>query len=307
VPADEYWCRRAELGEREVNRRMIGAAGVSDWLVDTGLRAADVLGVHEMSTVSGAAAHEIVRTEAVAEGVIQELDDPLDYADAFCGSLARQGEHAVGAKTVIAYRIGFDHDLSRPSVRDVGEAAGRWRDRIDAGAAVRLTDPILLSYGIHAAIELNLPLQIHVGFGDRDLDLSRANPLLLLDFLRAHESTGVPVLLLHCYPFEREAGYLAQAFEAVHIDVGLATNFVGARSRSLIARSLELAPFGKVLYSSDACGPAELHYLGARLWRTGMGNVLAQWIDEGHWSERDARRIANMVGRDNARRIYRLP
>lgn len=30
-----YWARRAELGEVEVNRRFLTAAGVSDWLIDT--------------------------------------------------------------------------------------------------------------------------------------------------------------------------------------------------------------------------------------------------------------------------------
>ena len=64
-------------------------------------------------------------------------------------------------------------------------------------------------------------------------------------------------MLLHCYPFEREAGYLAHAFENVYIDVGLAVNFTGSRSRDLVARSFELAPFTKILYSSDALGPAE--------------------------------------------------
>lgn len=34
--ADAYWQRRTSLGEAEVARRFLSAAGVSDWLVDTG-------------------------------------------------------------------------------------------------------------------------------------------------------------------------------------------------------------------------------------------------------------------------------
>jgi predicted TIM-barrel fold metal-dependent hydrolase len=153
---------------------------------------------------------------------------------------------------------------------------------------------------------MGLPLQLHVGFGDRELDLDRANPLLLLDFLRSVEASKVPVLLLHCYPFEREAGYLAQAFDNVYLDVGLAVNHVGVRSRSLIARSFELAPFTKILYSSDAIGPAELHYLGARLWRNAITGVFGRWIDDDEWSEADARRVVELVARENARRVYGL-
>lgn len=303
---DEYWRRRCELGEAEVNRRMLGAAGVDHWLVDTGFRADDLLSVRDIADLSGGQALDVVRLESVAETVAAQFDCASDYADTFRDALTQRSRTAIAAKSVIAYRIGFAHDLSRPSDSDVAAAAGRWLDTLDAPGDPRLVDPVLLRFGIHTAVDLGLPLQLHVGLGDSDLDLRSVDPLHLLDFLRAHESTGVPLLLLHCYPFERQAGYLAQAFETVHIDVGLAINHLGSRSRSLIERSLELAPFGKVLYSSDAFGPAELHYLGARQWRAGMGAVLARNVTDGEWSERDATRVATMIGRDNARRVYRL-
>ena len=80
---------------------------------------------------------------------------------------------------------------------------------------------------------------------------------------------GVDVLLLHCYPFHRHAGYLAQVLPHVYFDVGLAVNHTGLGSAAVVAESLELAPFAKILFSSDAYGPAELHFLGAHLWRRG--------------------------------------
>jgi predicted TIM-barrel fold metal-dependent hydrolase len=116
----------------------------------------------------------------------------------------------------------------------------------------------------------------------------------------------VPIVLLHCYPYHREAGYLAQAFGNVHFDVGLAINHVGVRSAQVVAESFELAPFAKQLYSSDAWGPPELHHLGAVLWRRAVTSVLGGWVTNGDWSAADARRVADMVGRDNARRVYRL-
>ena len=92
----------------------------------------------------------------------------------------------------------------------------------------------------------------------------------------------------------------------MYIDVGLAINHVGARATAVVAESLELAPFGKVLYSSDAWGPPELHYLGALLWRRATANVLGGWVDSGDWTVADAIRVAEMIGALNARRIYRL-
>jgi predicted TIM-barrel fold metal-dependent hydrolase len=51
------------------------------------------------------------------------------------------------------------------------------------------------------AVSKKLPLQFHVGFGDRDLDLHRTNPLYLLEFLRSQLIRDTPIMLLHCYPF----------------------------------------------------------------------------------------------------------
>ena len=66
----------------------------------------------------------------------------------------------------------------------------------------------------------------------------------------------------------------------------------------------DLAPFAKILFSSDAYGPAELHFLGAHLWRRGLARVLRGWVDEGAATAADATRIAGMIGHDNALQVY---
>jgi len=294
---DTYWARRTCRTDAEVAELFLSSAGVSEWLVDTGL-SADIAGPAEMAAVSGSAAHEIVRLEQIAE---QAVAVPGDYADAFREILRRRAACAIATKSVLAYRGGFDGDLSQPSPREVAEAATRWRD----AGGVRLTDRVLLRFGMHEALRLGKPLQFHVGFGDRDCDLHRTNPMLLLDFLR--QSGTTPIVLLHCYPYEREAGYLASAFNNVYLDTGLSINYLGARAEAFIARTLELAPFRKILYSSDAFGPPELHYLGAKLWRDGICSVLADFIDRKQWSVGDAIRVAELIGRANANRIYQLP
>jgi uncharacterized protein len=300
--ADEYWTRRTDLGVRTVTERLLRAAGVSDWVVDTGYAADAVLDVDEMAAASGARGHRIIRLESLAEELAAEGVTGADYADEFGARLERATRQAVGVKSILAYRAGFDIDLSPPQPRAVADAAGRWID----GGGTRLTDPVLLRHGLHAAVGLGLPIQIHTGLGDRDLDLHRSNPIHLLDFLRMPGVAEVPIVLLHCYPYHREAGYLAQAFPNVHFDVGLAVNHVGVRSTQVIAESFELAPFAKQLYSSDAWGPPELHHLGAALWRRAVTTVFGRWVEDGDWSAADARRVAGMVGRDNARRVYRL-
>jgi predicted TIM-barrel fold metal-dependent hydrolase len=292
-----YWDRRSQFSDDELARLFLPVAGVSDWLVDTGIGSDEVAGVTDVAGLSGNHAHEIVRLEEVAE---QAAQSPGDYAAAFEEILRRRADGAVGTKSILAYRGGFGGDLSEPSATEVAEAAGRWRDR----GGARLRDRILLRFGLHQALRLGKPLQFHVGFGDRDSELSNANPLLLVDFLR--QAADVPIVLLHCYPYEREAGYLAQAFHNVYLDGGLSVNHLGARSPAFLARLLEMAPFSKILYSSDGFGPPELHFLGAILWRRGIERVLREFVDRGEWSEADAMRVVDLIARQNATRIYRV-
>jgi predicted TIM-barrel fold metal-dependent hydrolase len=296
VDADTYWNRRSQHTEDALARCFLSHASVSDWLVDTGF-ASGVADLDVVADLSDGYVHEIVRLEAVAEDAIQAADD---YATAFAGLLDERAKTAVGTKSILAYRGGFDGDLSEPTAAEVAEAAQRWRDSGDR----RLTDRVLLRFGLYQAVRLGKPLQFHVGFGDRDCDLHKTNPLYLLDFLR--NSGDTPIMLLHCYPYEREAGYLAQAFNNVYLDGGLAINYLGARSASFIGRLLEMAPFRKILYSSDGFGPAELHYLGARLWRNGMQTTVQGFIDAREWSEADAIRVVNLIAHGNANRVYSL-
>ncbi len=292
----DYWRRRSEHTEVELAQLFLGAAGVGDWLVDTGY-AAGVAGVAQVSQWSGNRAHEIVRLEQVAE---QAAASPGDYASSFEDILTRRSAGAVGTKSILAYRGGFPGDLSEPTSAEVATAAARWRD----SGGTRLTDRVLLRFGLHQALRVGKPLQFHVGFGDRECDLRGANPLHLQPFLQCSGQT--PIVLLHCYPYEREAGYLAQAFNNVYVDAGLSVNHLGARAPELIARLLELAPFRKIVYSSDGFGPAELHYLGAALWRSGIHHVLRGFVENGHWSLSDAVRVVDLIAHETSARIYRL-
>ncbi|MEV5965285.1 amidohydrolase family protein [Kribbella sp. NPDC051952] len=292
--ADDYLAARAQQDPSVFLR----AAGVSDYLVDTGY-----LGnLDDLATLSGARTHEVVRLESELEYVASHESSAAAVPDAFVRRLAERTADAVGLKSIVAYRHGFDLDPTEPSATEVLTALDRWY----AAGAERVTDPVLLRWLLWMGVRRGLPLQLHTGFGDPDLNLHTANPLLLTEWLRLVEPLGTPVVLLHCYPFHREAGYLAQVFPHVSFDVGLTTMYVGARAAAVVAESLELAPFAKLLYSSDAAGPAELHYLGAALWRRAVDTVLNGFVEQGEWSRADAERVARLWGRENAQRLYQI-
>jgi predicted TIM-barrel fold metal-dependent hydrolase len=295
--ADFYVSRRAELGAAEVNRRLVNAAGIEDFVVDTGYLGDQLTSPDELAGMAGGRGHEIVRLEQVAEQVI----GARDYADAFRTELAKRAETAVGFKSIAAYRVGLDLDPDPPSDSEVTEAADAWA-RAGGG---RLADGVLIRFGIWAALEHRLPVQFHVGYGDSDVDMLRCDPLHLTALLRATQSRGVPIMLLHNYPFHRNAAYLAQVFDHVFVDVGLAMQNVGdAGARRVLSELLEIAPFGSVLFSTDAFGLAELYVTSTVQFRRALGFVLDEGLRDDAWTVADAERIAQQIGAGNARRVY---
>jgi hypothetical protein len=300
----EYVARRAELGAAEVSKRFLQAAGLEALCVDTGFIPEPLTSPAELGGLAGATAHEIVRLEQVAEDIAAAGAGAAAFAEAVRSALATRTADAVGVKSIAAYRTGLDLESGRPSDAEVTAAAGRWL--ADRSRPLRLADETLQRFLIWCGVDLRLPVQFHVGYGDSDVDLHRCNPLLLTPLLRAIEPTGVPVMLLHNYPYQREAGYLAQVFPHVYVDAGLATHNLGRRAPALLAEALELAPFGKFLYSSDAFGLPELYYLAAVLFRTALSGFLAAGLSEDLYSERTVLRLTRMFCADNAKRAYRL-
>ncbi|MGW0945308.1 amidohydrolase family protein [Streptomyces sp. NPDC002623] len=305
APVDLYLARRAELGPQEVNRRFLRAARTAVFCVDTGFAPHRVTTPAELAETAGSAvAHQVVRLESVAEAVAARGVEADGYADAFraaaLDAVRRPG--VVAVKSVAAYRTGFDLDPARPSETDVTRAARHWLAR-----GGRLDEPVLVRHLLWTAVDLGLPLQLHTGFGDNDIRLHRVDPTHLTDWLHLTAGT-IPVLLLHCWPYQRQAAYLAAVFEQVYLDVGLTLHHVGPpRARAVLEEALEITPFRKLLYSSDAYGVAEFYRLGALAFRRGLGDLLQDRVDADELGLPDALRLARWAGADNARRVYRLP
>ncbi|MFJ9407755.1 amidohydrolase family protein [Streptomyces sp. NPDC101393] len=298
---ETYLARRRELGPEETTRRLLRATGIGSYLLDTGLPG-DLTGPTETAAAGGGTGHEIVRLETLAERVGAGTRDADACVETLGQDIRAAARTAVAFKSVAAYRHGLALD-ARPPTRDaVRTAAHAWL----AAGAPRLTDPVLLRHLIELAVATGRPLQLHTGFGDPDLRLHHADPALLTDFVRATADTGTPLVLLHCYPYHRQAAYLASVFPHVHADIGLTLTHTGPRAAAVLAEFLELAPFGKLLFSTDAYALPELYAVGSALFRTALATVLGDWTASGAWSPQDARRVGAMIAADNARRVYGL-
>ena len=298
APPERYLARRSELGGREVSERLMRATGIATFLVDTGIPPDELTSMAELAGLGGGTAYEVVRLERLAEQILVagstdfsgELEERLEAA--------RDGG-AVGAKSIAAYRVGLDLPATKPSADELRRA-------LVGVDPQRVADRTVSGWLAHTALERGLPLQFHVGYGDSDLDLLACDPLRLTAFLRGTQERGVPVLLLHNWPYHRQAAYLAQVFDHVFMDLGLAVHNTGALSTGILRETLELVPFAKLLFSSDAYGLAELYHLGALLFRRAMSTVLGELVSQGEAASEDAIGVARLVGRENARRVYAL-
>jgi hypothetical protein len=307
APLADYLWVRGELGPAEATARLLRAANLAGLLVDTGLPADDLTGLDALAAAAAAPVHEVVRLEALAERVVAE-HAAADFGSAFADALSSTCDNgAVAVKSIVAYRHGLGVAPACPSRADVTSAVGRWlADAPSEEQMARLTDPVVLSFLLWTAVDLGRPIQLHTGFGDADAAITRSDPGLLQPFCAATIDRPTTLVLLHTYPYHRHAAWLAHLFPHVYVDVGLTIPYVGARASAVLAELLELAPYGKVLYSSDGYGLPELHLTAAAQFRQAIVAVFEAMVAQDALTEPDAARVIEAIGSTTARRIYQL-
>jgi uncharacterized protein len=249
------------------------------------------VGWEELGAIAGCEARPIMRLERVAEEALGgSFGDFRERIRAEVAGARARG--FAGLKTIAAYRTGLD----------VGPPDAAVAEEAFAARGPRLQSKPLLELALWDALEANaadpLPLQVHTGFGDGDLFLPTANPALLKPLIERFRET--PFVLLHCYPYVREAGWLAHVYGNVWFDLSLTIPHV-SRPAEMVRQALELAPVSKLLYASDAARTPELYYLAAKWWREALAEVLAEALPAA-----DAEEAGRAILRENALSLYRL-
>jgi predicted TIM-barrel fold metal-dependent hydrolase len=300
--------RRTALGP-EAAGRALGECLVTGLLVDTGYPP-DAMSLDEMRRRLPSPIHEVFRIETCAQAML-EAALPCDaFLAAFRQRLQAAAETAVALKTIIAYRSGL---AIRPWPRaDVAEAYGTAAARVRRGGSPRLTEKPLLDTLFLAALEVAAetarPLQIHTGFGDPDIDLLQANPLLLRPLLEGSHPTAARLVLLHmAYPYVREAAFMAAVWPQVSVDLSLAIPFLGPGAVPPLIELLSLAPASKLLYGSDVGALPELLAVVADWGRAALGEALGWLVERGGLGEEEAQEAGGRILSGNARALYRLP
>ncbi len=282
-------------------RRLAADANVETALLDEGYPREAAYSAAETAALCGVRAHRILRIETLAQDLVPQFDSLTNLELAFVAALEAHRTDVVALKSVIAYRSGLSIDAPDHAAAShaLDLARQNWTGRLTEKPLLDL----LFAHAVDWAADQHLPIQLHTGFGDRDLDLRLSNPLHLRPALEHGLLGRSPLVLLHAsYPFQREASYLASVYPNVFVDLSLASPLLaGPALRRVLEDLLGLAPVTRLLYGSDAWGIPEWLWLAARATRRALGDALT-WLPS-HESQRVGRRIL----RENAIELYALP
>jgi predicted TIM-barrel fold metal-dependent hydrolase len=301
--------RRRQAGP-DTARAQFAAAGIAALLVDTGYPPDGGMPLVEMRRRLGCAIHEVFRIETCAERLLIERLPYHEFLSAFRRALLDAAPGCVAFKTIVAYRTGL---AVRPwSDEECGASYARAIDAIPPDGRPRLADKPLLDRlvltTLEVARETGRPLQIHSGFGDPDIDLLSANPLLLRPILEDARWASIRLVLLHmAYPYTREAAFMTAVWPQVCLDLSLALPFLGAGALAPLIEILSLAPSSKLLYGSDVSALPELFALSAEWGRSALGEALGWLVDSGDLQPVEAVDIGRAILSENARALYALP
>ncbi|KFK34567.1 hypothetical protein AALP_AA5G162400, partial [Arabis alpina] len=256
----------------------------------------------------------VLRIEALAEQILDEesLDASswnLDsFTKAFVERLNSLVPEIVALKTIAAYRSGLEIDTHvSKQVAEKGLV-----EVLQAGKPIRIGNKGLIDYILTCSLEVaercDLPLQIHTGFGDRDLDLRLSNPLYLRNLLEDKRFAKCRIVLLHAsYPFSKEASFLSSVYPQVYLDFGLAVPKLSVHGMvSSVKELLDLASSKKVMFSTDGYASPETYYLGAKKAREVIFLVLRDACESGDLSLIEAIDAAKDIFSRNAIAFYKL-
>jgi predicted TIM-barrel fold metal-dependent hydrolase len=288
-------------------RRLFDTANFERLLIDTGLRMDDGYDAPGMADLAGRPAAEVLRLESLMERLIAAHETLAQVEEAMRAELrAAPGQGVVAFKSIAAYRGGL-HVAPR-TAEEAAAGLAKAREQALSVGRLRLSERRLLDYLLRAALEeaaaTALPVQFHVAFGDDDADLRTAGPLHLRPLLQDPALRPIPFVLLHCYPYVREAGYLAALYGNVFVDLSLTVPLTAHGAAAAFSEVLELAPVGKVLFATDAHSIPELYFIGALHGRRALGRTLERLVAEDMLTAGQAEQAAMAILRGNAARLY---
>jgi uncharacterized protein len=302
---------RQQHDDQSLIGKFLQAANFDVLFIDKGFPPPEMLLSDKMvSDLANCRVAPMLRVELLMQRLITENGTLSAVFEALRAALNDvRGQGYVALKSIVAYRTGLNIGIW--DIDDVEEAFTVARREVQKRGSLRLAQKPLLDTLLHVtfaeAARQELPVQFHTGYGDTDADMLLANPLHLRAVLERHEYRAMPVVLLHeSYPYTQQGAYLATVYENVYFDLSYGIPYLGYHEMLEFTRAaLSVAPFSKLLYSSDAVGVPEIHWISAVNGRSILGQVLGECVTHGDLSLTEAEKAGVAMLHDNAIRLYK--
>lgn len=296
-----------EAGYSDYVRKLFGDAGIETIVFDFGIPL-PMLDVEEVRSELPVEVVPLFRIEPlIADLLKQGIGWPEfrhQFDDTIATALTSQGFK--GVKSIIAYRTGLDvSPLARTPDQGL-QALDAIHRGLGGGSMKKLRDH-LLCRAMDLCIEHDVPMQIHTGMGDFEVNLPLCRPAYLMDLLRFPAYRSCQVLLVHAgYPYHREAAYMANVLPRVWIEVSEGIPFASTAAWDIYDGVLAMAPLNKICYGSDGYTVPEVIYSSAKLGKQALADTLDVQVERGMLTEADARTAAADILANNARELYQL-
>ncbi len=306
---EEILAARAGQDPAAYANRLLERSGTGTMLLDHGFGGTEAFTAAEHRVAIRRPQREVVRLETLAEDLAGEHDTPEGWLAGVRGRLrAAVSEGAVAVKTVAAYRASLR--LRPPDRLELAGGFASLRAQARATERPRLAGDVLchalLIEAAQECLAMDVPLQVHCGLGDPEEDLAEASPLGLRLFFHDPAYAGLKVVLLHCYPYHREAAYLCAVYPDVFMDLSLAIPLAALDGARAMREVLGLCPWSKLLYASDASRLPEAFLVAAVLHREALAAAFGELVEGQALTLGEAVVAGRRVLSDNALHLYRL-
>ncbi|MGH9070456.1 MAG: amidohydrolase family protein [Acidimicrobiales bacterium] len=263
-------------------RGLFRSAGLTGLVLDPGWAlSATTAAADKFSSMIGLPIRPILRLEPIIDRLVDDGTGTAEILAAIESAMRdAPASGYYGFKSIIAYRTGLAVD-PEATVEQADQSL-----RATAGLPVqrrgKAMRDLVLRRALAIAAELSLPFQIHTGYGDSDIRLLEANPILLEELLRTPEGGAATILLIHgSYPWHDELAYLTVAKTNVYAELSEFNIFSPTTIADRIERVLAFAPTAKVLCGTDGHGAPETYWFGAILIQEAWARVRAKWLAQG--------------------------
>jgi len=218
-----------------------------------------------------------------------------------------QADGAVGIKSSLAYQRTLQYD--KVSRHEAEVTFNRIASHLGEGPSWLEAKPLqdyMMHQVIRAAIELELPLQIHTGLqaGNGNI-ITNSNPTHLINLFIEYREAKFD--LFHGgYPYVHEWVTLAKNFTNVYADLCWVHIISPEVGRRLLHELIETVPGNKIMAFGGDEMTVEMAYGHSRMARQVVTRVLSEKVSEGYMKEGEAVILARKMLRDNPAALFKL-